>query len=263
MRRGALSLTALAVALLALPATTRADSLEEIFDRANHAYFQGDYEGAADGYRELHGLGVVDPDVAFNLATAEARRGRYGTAIQHFERALWLRPGDEDAREGLASARAAVGARRANAQGEAEVDEGPPLGEALFGGLSRDLLALLTLLSSLALFGALTALLFVRRESVRLGLGIAAPLMGLVLLVSGAGMVIRNGWLEEGEPAVVLAERVPLREGPEAEASERHQAREGQRAWILDDGEDGWLLVRVPSVGEGWAQADAIGAVRP
>ena len=61
MRRGALSLTALAVALLALPATTRADSLEEIFDRANHAYFQGDYEGAADGYRELHGL-AAGPD---------------------------------------------------------------------------------------------------------------------------------------------------------------------------------------------------------
>ena len=128
---------------------------------------------------------------------------------------------------------------------------------------SRDLLALLTLLSSLGLFGALTALLFVRRESVRLGLGIAAPLVGIVLLVSGAGMVIRNGWLEEGDPGVVLQERVPLREGPEAEASERHVAREGQRAWILDDGEDGWVLVRVPSVGEGWAEASRIGPVRP
>ena len=253
----------LVFALLALPLTARADSLEEIWDRANHAYFQGDHDGAADGYRELLALGVVDPDVAFNLATAEARRGRYGAAIQYFEQALWLRPGDEDARAGLEGARAAVGARRANAQGEAEVAEEPPLGEALFGGTSRDLLALLTLLTSLGLFGALTALLFVRRESVRLGLGVAAPLVGIVLLVSGAGMVIRNGWLEEGDPGVVLQERVPLREGPEAEASERHVAREGQRAWILDDGEDGWVLVRVPSVGEGWAEASRIGPVRP
>lgn len=259
-------LGALAAVLLAagplLPGAARADSLEEIFERANAAYFRGDYDAAAAGYRRLVEVGVVDADVAYDLATAEARRGHYGEAIQFFERALWLRPGDDEARAGLEAARAALGGRRAQSEGEAEVDAGPPLSEAFFGGLSRDLWAGATVAFDLAFFAVLTALLFVRREHLRLGLGVAAPLLAVALAVSGAGLATTSGWLQEGEPAVVLAARAALREGPDPRAEERHRAREGQRAWVLErDGE--WMRVRVPSVGRGWVEADQVGLVRP
>ncbi|HJL14663.1 MAG TPA: tetratricopeptide repeat protein [Sandaracinaceae bacterium LLY-WYZ-13_1] len=260
--RVALPLALALLGALGSPTTASADSLEEIYERANAAYFRGDYDAAAAGYRRLVDLGVVDPDVTFDLAVAEARRGRYGEAIRFFERTLWLRPGDDEAREGLEAARDALGGQRAQSEGEAEVDTGPPLSEAVFGGIPRGVLAGATLLFDLALFGVLIALLFARRESLRLGLGIAAPLLGLALIVSGVGLALSRGWLEEGEPAVVLAERASLREGPDPRAGERHQAREGQRAWILD-ADGGWRLVRIPSVGRGWVEAESIGRVRP
>lgn len=248
--------------VLAVPVTAAADSLEEIFERANAAYFRGDYDAASEDYRRLVELGVVDPDVAFNLATSEARRGRYGAAAQFYERALWLRPGDSDAHAGLDAARAALGRRLAEQQGEGEVDTAPPLSEALFGGVGRTTLAVVTLVSETLLFLAFLALLFVKRESARLGLGIAAPLLAILTFVSGSGWALRAGVFEEGDPAVVVEPTAALREGPAAEAQIRHHAREGQRAWVLDrEGE--WSRVRVPDVGDGWIASDEVGLVRP
>lgn len=254
-------LAAALVLAAALPAPACADSLGEIFERGNAAYFRADYEGATQSYEELLAAGVVDPDVSYNLGAAEAKRGRYGRAVLHFERALWLRPGDDDARQALDEVRAALGRRRAAARGEAEVDAGPPFGEALFGSVSPDVLTVLALVLTLLAFGAGTALLFARRESVRLGLGVVAVVGAALLTVTGLGLAVRSGWLDEGEPAVVLRERAPLREGPDTRAAERGHAPEGQRATIVDRERD-WRRVHVPSVGEGWMAAEDVAPVR-
>ncbi len=259
MRTARILLLVLAVGA---PSIASADSLEEIFERGNAAYFRGDYDAAAADYRRLVDLGVVDPDVSFNLATAEARRGRYGAAAQFYERALWLRPGDSDAHDGLDAARAALGRRLAEQTGEGEVDTAPPLSEALFGGVGRTSLAIVTVIAETLLFAALLALLFARRESVRLGLGIAAPLLAILALVCGTGWALRAGAFEEGAPAVIVEPTAPLREGPDAHAQVRHRAREGQRAWVLER-ERSWSRVRVPDVGEGWIANEGVGLVRP
>lgn len=256
MKRAAVVLST----LLAFAPAAHAGSLGAIFERANAAYFRGDYDQATVEYHRLLEAGVVDPDVAYNLGAAEAQRGRYGAAIHHLERALWLRPGDEDAQRALADVRSALGSRRAEARGESEVQTGS-LGDALFGGVSPDVLVSLALAFDILLFAALAALLFVRRESARLGIGVGAVLFAVGLLVSGAGAAIQSGWLDEGEPAVVLTEGLPLREGPDARASIRSNALEGDRAWVLDVNR-GWARVRVPGFGEGWVERDAIGLVR-
>ncbi len=253
---------AIVLALSALaPMAARADSLSDVFEAANAAYFRGDYDEAARGYERLVAAGVVDPDVTYNYGATEAKRHHYGAAVQLFERTLWLRPGDDDASHALDEVRSALGRRRAAARGEAEVDAGPPVGEAIFGGVSPDVLTVLALVFDLALFLALAILLFARKESLRLGLGVGAVVAGLGFAVSGAGLAMTSGWLDDGEPAVVLHDRAELREGPDGHAALRHHALEGQRAWVLDRDRD-WMRVRVPSVGEGWVEADAVGLVR-
>jgi tetratricopeptide (TPR) repeat protein len=251
----------LAAALVAPACVARADSLQQSFARANAAYFRADYETAAREYRRLIAAGVIDPDVTYNLATAEARRGNYGEAVQLFERTLWLRPGDDDAERGLDAVRSTLGRRRAHARGEAEVEAGPPVGEAIFGGVSADTIALLAVFFELAFFGILAALLFVRRESTRLALGIGAVVTGGALLVAGLGLTVKSGILDDGEPAIVLREGASMREGPDGHAGERHRALEGQRAWVLDR-DRGWTRVRVPALGEGWMQSGDVGLIR-
>ncbi|MCC6873248.1 MAG: tetratricopeptide repeat protein [Sandaracinaceae bacterium] len=254
---------ALPILVLWLVASSaHADSIPEIFERANASFFRGDHDAAAAGYRRLIELGVVDRDLAFNLATAEAKRGRYGEAIRYYEQALYLDPGDGEARDALSAARSALARRRAEAHGRGEVASTEPLADALLGGVSTNALVAVTLGLEVLFFGALASLLFVKRESARLAAAIASPLLGVALIGVALGLTVRMGWYDEGAPAVVLTEHGELREGPDPRAAVRHRALEGQRAWVLDESQ-GFYRVQVPEVGQGWMSERDVGVVRP
>jgi tetratricopeptide (TPR) repeat protein len=253
MRR-AFGLSALAIgAALAIAARAGADTLEERFAAANEAYFRGDVGAAAQGYERLVELGVRDADVFYNLGTAYARQGQYGRAIAAFERALRVRPGDADARAALDRSRALVARSRADREGEAVVESGSPLVEVIFGGMSTDGLAVAVLLFDLLFFGVLMALRLVRHDRVRLGLGIAAPLLGLGLAFVVLGLSVRSGLFEEGTPAIVVREGASVREGPRPDARERHRAREGERASVSER-DSGWAKLRLPGNRAGWIE---------
>ncbi|MEZ4472354.1 MAG: tetratricopeptide repeat protein [bacterium] len=63
-------------------------------------------------------------DLWYNLGCAEARAGRLGHAIQAFEQALVLRPGDDDAGENLDKVRALALERGVAGAGDARVIPG-------------------------------------------------------------------------------------------------------------------------------------------
>jgi tetratricopeptide (TPR) repeat protein len=250
----------LAALLAVAPSIARADDLADVFRRGNEAYSRGDFAGATSEHERLLELGVRDADVFYNLGTAYARAGRQGRAIAAFERSLRLRPGDAEAIASLERSRAILASRRAEREGEAEVESGRPVGEAVFGGVSVDSLAVLLLVLVTALFALLAAFPFVRREDVRLAIGIATPLLGIAAAVAGLGLAIRSGALDEGTPAIVVRERAPLREGPHDDAQERARGHEGERVWIVArDGE--WVRVTA-GARTGWLpSADVVALV--
>lgn len=238
-------------------AQSPAQSLQRIFSAANEAYFRGEHAAAAEQYEALVRAGVKDPDVYYNLATARAQAGDLGKAILYFERALRLDPGDEAAEAALAACREALGGRVADRKGEAMVRARPPLSEALVRPFSDGLLAWLVLLFDLLFFGSLVALRFAVREPVRVGLGVAAPLFALLLLLSGAGLLVKSEAFEQGRAGVVLTDDAPLREGPDPRAKVRGRVLEGQDVRILGS-ERGYLRVRIAGGDEGWLkQGDA------
>ena len=244
--------------LWAAPASAqRADA---IFERANQAYFRGDYGEAVAGYELLFESGVDDPDVSYNLATANARLGRWGHAIRWYEHTLVLEPGDDDAERGLTAARASLGRRRADQRGEALVQMRPSFAQALVRPFSENALAVLLLLTNIAFFGVLIARSRTASETPRLALGIAIPLVGALLLLSAAGLGIKAGLFSEGEPAVVLVESADVREGPDHRARHRAAADEGEPARILDRHGD-WVRVTLPGGREGWMNAEEVGAI--
>jgi len=253
---------AVAIALVAgLAAPAQAKTLEEIFNEANQAYFHGDYPAAVRGYEELVIVyGVEDADVTYNLATAYARQRKWGHAIRWYERTLRLEPGDEGAQAALAAARAVVGNRRAQAEGEATIETRPPFGEAVVRPFPANLLAWLLVALDFVFFGVLAALRFASKEAVRLGLGIAAPLLGLALLAVGAGVVVKNGTLERGVPGIVVEDAAQLHEGPNPWSTTRGAAREGESARILET-LGGFAHVRLANGREGWLKARDVGAI--
>jgi hypothetical protein len=241
--------------------TARAQPIERIFAAGNEAYYRGDLAGAARQYRRLLDAGVTDPDVYFNLATAEARLSHLGQAVLYLERGLWLRPGDETAEQELAIARGALGRRRAEREGQATVQARPPLIEALVRPLSADLLAWLVLGLDVLLFALLLLRPRVRREALRLGLAISSPLIALLLLASAWALAVKGDWFTEGRAAIVLREGAELREGPDAGAQVRSSVHEGQSA-RLSRTEGSFVRVQLAGGDRGWMKQSDVAAIR-
>ena len=243
-------------------APARAQSIDRIFSAANEAYFHGDFQAAAQQYERLVEAGVQDADVYFNLGLAHARLGELGKAVLYFERSLWLRPGDDAVEQELAAARTELGRRQAERDGEATLQARPPLSEALVRPFSADLLAWLALGLDVTFFALLLLRKSSRNEPLRLGLAVAAPLVALMLLAAGAGLLIKTGTFREGKSAIVLRDQAELREGPDRSAQVRALAREGESARTLRR-EGAFVHVRLPGGTRGWMSADDLATIRP
>lgn len=248
------SIAALALAAVCLFSASRAaaEPLRDIFVAANRAYFAGDYARAAVGYEELVAAGISDPDVFYNLGVARARAGEHGAAMVAFEKALALRPGDDDAEDALAKVEDAVARGRAEREGEATTDSARGLLAALGALLPEHVLAILVLVLNALAFGALAGLLGSKREAVRVALGVTAPVAFALLVLSGLALLGRTEALDEGKAAIVVDDHVALREGPDPNAPTGGELREGDRVRVLSrhdayyevltrDGSRGWV----------------------
>lgn len=246
--------------LLGTPA--HAQPTEEVFSEANAAYFRGDHRAAADGYAQLEAAGVADADVAFNRATAHAQLGEYGRAIQYFERALHLRPGDDDATAGLGAARRALARRITDAEGEVELSEQRGFGEAIVRDLSEPFLAATTLAVWALIFIALWVRMGTQRARLRLAASITAVLAVLATSIFGALLGAKRGVFHEGERAVIVEDHGALLEGPDPRAETRGEAREGEQASIVDTDGD-YARVALSGGRSGWVLTSQVGRIAP
>ena len=245
--------------LVLLPASSVwADTLEQLFARANQAYFEGDHDAAVRDYEALAQAGVDDPDVAFNLGTAHAVQGQHGRAIWQFRRALALRPGFEAAKRSLRQSRELLGQRQARRTGEATVQTAPPLTAALVAPFTADGLAWALLL---CVFGASLCWLALQRalqETWRIGLGLATVGFAVLAVAAAAGLALKTEVGRPGVAGIVLDPDMPLREGPGTSATVRSTLPEGSEVRVLAN-ERSFLQLRTPTGAVGWAEAAQVG----
>lgn len=236
---------------LGLPALAAAESLDDIFKAGNEAFAHAQYKAAIERYQQLLDAGIRDADVYMNLGLAYAHAGQLGRAVLSFEQSLHYRPGDADATSALAQARAAIGKRSAERQGEALVETRPPLADAIVRPFSEDSMAWLLLLCDAGLFVSLIARGRAQRETTRTGLAVAAALLGLVSVIVLSGLVVKRGVFRDGQPAIVLRDGAELREAPDPRATTRARASEGGSARILAR-DQGFARVRTAGGAVGW-----------
>lgn len=251
---------ALALCLSGSFGTAHADSLSGTFERGNTAFARGDYEAAIAAYEMLREASVDDPDVSFNLATAHARLGHYGRAMQFFEHALTLSPRDSDASTALMRVRQALGQRQASASGEAIVATRPPLVEAIFAKVTAGELATALLVGAWALVICLWSLRWLRGETERLAVGIAAALSALFAFAGGLGLGAKTDWGAEGSRGLVVTEAAPVREGPDEHATLREELAEGTRVRTLGRIRD-YVRIETPSGVSAYMRATDVGEI--
>ena len=178
-----------------------------------------------------------------------------------FERSLWLRAGDDAAEEGLTASRAALSRRRAEREGEA-TQLRPPLSSALVEPFSTDGLAWAAIVFDVLLFAGLWLRPRARTDGARVGLAVALPIVGLLLVLSCAALVFKTDALREGEPAVVVRDGAELREGPDAKAQVRARAHEGETVRVLRE-EGGHARIQLSQGAFGWISKKDVEQIRP
>lgn len=235
------------LALVVISAPVHAQ--EELYQQGNQLYQAESWPEAISAYKSVLSAGFEGADVYYNLGNAYFKSGELGLAILNWERAAGLEPGDPDVRANLDLA------------GSLTIDVVEPLQRFWLLGvwnwwlnlIPRVLLIGLVTGSWLLLAGGAIARILGRDEAIiRWGARLALS-GGVVLVLAGANLVVRELGLGQPTRAVVLAEAVEVRSAPsEDEDLTLFEIHEGTRVridqeagvWaevVLDDGKVGWI----------------------
>ena len=242
--------------MIALFALLLAADSPQLFADANAAYLSGDLARAIASYEALVAEGVTSAELETNLGAAYLRQGRRGQAALHFERALFLDPGDDDARADL------LEVRRGNVdklEGESEEGGTETLARILAplpGGTAAALL--------IALWIAAWTLLGIRIFRPDLGWASLAAGIAFALALGAAGITwgAATGRRMALQRAVVLAQSVPAREGPAEKSVSHFEVHEGTTVRVEDE-EGDYRRVKLGNGLTGWIPQTSVELVVP
>ena len=225
----------------------------EFYQEGNRRYQEGDFEGALTSYLRLVEAGFESGEVYYNIGNTYFKLSNVAQSILYYERARRLLPGDEDVKVNLDLARSLT------------VDEIEPLPRFwLFnvldwwvGLLPRTLLIAVVAASYLVGTGVVLLLILKRGAPVAVWGKRIASASGVVFLLFGLNLAVRELELGQTQEAVVLQPQVDVLSAPlDDETLTIFTVHEGTKVRIdrlseewaevaLEDGRVGWVPVGV------------------
>lgn len=223
-----------------------------LLDSARIAYDEGRYKRAVTLYRSLINDGYSNAELYYNLGNAYAKEGRIGLSILNFEKALWLKPGLEEAQFNLDIQ---------NAKIKDEFEEIPSFGISEFNmWLYENVSAGFWLWMSLFLIVISSVWLVVRKQS---GKGFRwieiLPIVPILLFLFMHKQTIRS--IESVKEGVVLAESINVFSAPNQNGKLLLTLHEGTKVSIKRE-EEGYLEITTPNGIVGWLSEEKLGIIQ-
>ena len=230
-----------------------AETPDQLWDRANTAYVNGDYHTATEIYEAILAQGLSSMKLYYNLGNSCFKEGRLGEAILNYHRALRLAPGNDDIRYNL---------EVAEARTKDNIEEIP---EFFLTGWLRgvrhamsctawSLFSLVALVCALALF---LLYLLARRLSLR-KTGFYGTLAAAVLfmLTTWFAMGQRREMLDRSQ-AVVMSLSTAVKSSPDKASTDLFVLHEGTLVEIVGR-LDGWCEITIADGKKGWLEEKTI-----
>ena len=242
----------LIMSMLMIPGLTHAENtayLDSLWSKGVQAYTDGRWSECTESLKALESLGVVSPELYYNLGNAYFKSGDYPHAILYYERTLKISPSFEDARINLDFANSLI---------RDKIDAVP---EFVLKSWARKVCYLMPsdfwALISIVLFAAALALFLVFRLGASRGLrrtGFYCSIVALILSASSFGMAQwqRNSYLK-ADGAIVMKPVASVKSSPSRDSSkDLFVLHEGTKVTVLDtvgewknislsDGRQGWI----------------------
>ena len=242
----------LIMSMLMIPGLTHAENtayLDSLWNKGVQAYTDGRWSECTESLKALESVGVVSPELYYNLGNAYFKSGDYPHAILYYERTLKISPSFEDARINLDFANSLI---------RDKIDAVP---EFVLKSWARKVCYLMPsdfwALVSIVLFAAALALFLVFRLGASRGLrrtGFYCSIVALILSASSFGMAQwqRNSYLK-ADGAIVMKPVASVKSSPSRDSSkDLFVLHEGTKVTVLDtvgewknislsDGRQGWI----------------------
>lgn len=222
-----------------------------LWDKANTAYLNADYQTAIEVYDQILSQGLVSAKLYYNIANAYFKEGSTGKAILFYNRALRLMPGNEDVRYNLAVA---------EAQTKDDIEEIPEFFAVTWVRSLRHMMgctswSILSLVLLAVMLGLLLLYLLAQRIGLRKG-GFYGTLAAFVLFILTTWFAVleRREILRSNE-AVVMVASSAVKSSPDNAATDLFMLHEGTKVAVTDafgewseitlaDGKKGWIECR-------------------
>lgn len=226
---------------------------EILFDEANTLYNEGKYAEAIDKYTAILETGNHSAPLYFNLANANYKLNNIAPSIYYYEKALQLKPNDNDIKNNIAFAR--------NMTIDA-IDTIPEAGlnkllNNITNTFSFDDWAKISVVLVFC-FVVLFLIYYFAFSSIRKRFAFIGSLLSLFLLCVSLLFAFHKFNLENKDnPAIVFAQESKVKSEPNLRSEESFRLHEGTKVQVLDT-INKWRKIKLSDGKIGWISSDDI-----
>jgi tetratricopeptide (TPR) repeat protein len=226
---------------------------QNAFEQGNAFYLKENYQEAIKSYESILNSGKESAEVYFNLGNCYYKLHQVAPSIYNYEKALLLKPNDEEIKTNLNYAR------------KMAVDDIKVIPKVGFNKLVADftssfhydtwawiaiIFAFVFLLTFIGYYFSKTA--FLKRIFF---VGMFIWLFGIV--ISYTSGISEKKRIDSERPAIVFAETAPVKSEPKPSASDAFILHEGTKVYILESIAN-WKKIELTDETTGWIQESAI-----
>jgi|WetSurSiteA1Bulk_404760.scaffolds.fasta_scaffold00012_8 tetratricopeptide (TPR) repeat protein len=229
---------------------------DSLVSEGNEHYLNREYDLAVKYYTRVIEMGYESAELYYNLGNAFYKLENLSNAILNYEKALLLKPGDEDIRQNLLLA---------NARIIDKIDNIPDFFISRWANSVMDLfspdqwayLALILFVLTLALF---LAYALVNHDGIRRMVFITGVLVGVLTGLSMLAMKGRTKRLLQSESAIIMVTSVNAKSSPDEQSTNIFVLHEGTKV-VLVDSVLNWKEIRIGDGNKGWVPDEVLGEI--
>ena len=226
---------------------------EELFEKANSAYQNGNYEVAINTYQQILDSGQTSAELYYNLGNAHYKMNHVAPSIYFYEKALQLDPKDEDITNNIEFA-------RNMAIDDIEEVEKTGMNQWINGLIATFSFSTWAVIAIVLSIGFVIFFLFyyfsARPLYKRLLFG-AATLCFLLCVVSVIFAFQQESYIQDNQYAIIFQEEVDVRDEPNLRGDPSFELHAGTKARVLEDYQE-WARIELANGAQGWVKNSAI-----
>ena len=221
----------------------------DIFDMANTAYADGNYEQAIELYTEILENGQTSAALHYNLGNAHYKLNHIAPSIYHYEKALQLDPTDEDIRNNLGFAQNMA----IDSIEETPVEGFQRLFDTTTSAFGSTGWAWVAIFCMLLFVVFILVYYFSRRTVIKRILFVSGSFFFLLAIASAIIAFMKQDILQENSFAIIFSEEIEVKSEPNLRSEEVFQLHEGAKVRVTEEYQD-WIEIELPNGSQGWVQ---------